>query len=109
MDKPWYIFRWDSDTCDNVQEEGRASLVAQRLQIRLPTQETWIQPLVQEDPTCLRATKPVCRNCWACAPEPGSHNYWARVSQLPKPRTLEPMLQNKRSQHNEKSVHGNEE
>ena len=29
-------------------------------------QETWVQSLVQEDPTCLRAAKPVHRNYWAC-------------------------------------------
>ena len=33
--------------------------------------------LVREDPTCCRATKPVCRSYWACAPEPGSHSYWS--------------------------------
>ena len=33
-------------------------------------QGTRVQALVQEDPTCCGATKPVC------------HNYWARVPQL---------------------------
>ena len=27
-----------------------------------------------EDPTCCRATKPVCHKRWACALEPGSHS-----------------------------------
>ena len=40
----------------------RASLVAQWLRIRLPMQRTWVQALVQEDPTCRGATKPVCHN-----------------------------------------------
>ena len=48
-------------------------------------QETQTQSLVREDPTCLRATKPVYPNHWACAPEPGSCNYWAYVPQLLKP------------------------
>ena len=39
-----------------------ASLVAQWLRIRLPMQWTQVQALVQEDPTCCRATKPVCHN-----------------------------------------------
>ena len=40
----------------------RASLVAQWLRIRLPMQGTRVQALVQEDPTCRRATKPVSHN-----------------------------------------------
>ena len=35
------------------------SLVAQWLRIRLPMQGTWVRALVQEDPTCHGATKPV--------------------------------------------------
>ena len=37
-------------------------LVVQWLGIRLPMQGTWVQALVQEDPTCHGATKPVCHN-----------------------------------------------
>ena len=37
-------------------------LVAQWLRIRLPMQGTRVQPLVQEDPTCRGATKPVGHN-----------------------------------------------
>ena len=40
----------------------RASLVAQWSRIRLPMQETRVQALVQEDPTCCGATKPVRHN-----------------------------------------------
>ena len=40
----------------------RASLVAQWLGTRLPMQGTWVRALVREDPTCHRATKPVCYN-----------------------------------------------
>ena len=39
-----------------------ASLVAQWLRIRLPMQGAWVRALVQEDPTCRGATKPVRRN-----------------------------------------------
>ena len=38
------------------------SLVAQWLRIRLPVQGTWVRALVQEEPTCHGATKPVCHN-----------------------------------------------
>ena len=31
--------------------------------------------LIQEDPTCFRATKPMYYNCWVYALEPMSHNY----------------------------------
>ena len=65
--------------------------------------------LIQEDPTCCGATKPVHHNYWACALEPASHNYWACMPQLLKPAHLEPMLRNKRSHHNENSAHHNEE
>ena len=34
--------------------------------------------------TCLRATKPLYHNYWACAQELGSPNYWARLLQLLK-------------------------
>ncbi|KAJ8785966.1 hypothetical protein J1605_006926 [Eschrichtius robustus] len=38
------------------------SLVAQWLRIRLPMQGTRVRSLVREDPTCRRATKPLCHN-----------------------------------------------
>ena len=56
----------------------------------LPMQGTRVRALVWEDPTCRGAAKPVC------------HNYWS-------PRTLEPMLHNKRSHHSETPAHHNEE
>ena len=49
------------------------SLVVQWLRILLPMQGTRVWALVQENPTCCGATKPV------------SHNYWALVPQLLKP------------------------
>ena len=68
----------------------------QWLRIRLPMQGTRVQALVQEDPTCCGATKPVCHNYWACALETTHHNYWARVLQLLKPTRLEPVLRNEK-------------
>ena len=65
--------------------------------ICLPMQGTQVQSLVQEDPTCRGAAKPVHHNCWACALEPMSHNCWAQALQLLKPACLEPVLCNKRS------------
>ena len=44
------------------------SLVAQWLRICLPVQGTQVRSLVQEDPTCCRATKPVSHNYWSRAP-----------------------------------------
>ena len=38
------------------------SLVVQWLRIHLPMQGTWVRALVQKDPTCCRATKPVRHN-----------------------------------------------
>ena len=44
-------------------DNGRGpSLVAQGLRIRLPMQGTRVRALVQEDPTCRGATKPVRHN-----------------------------------------------
>ena len=39
-----------------------ASLVAQWLGVRLPIQGTRVRALVQEDPTCRGATRPVSHN-----------------------------------------------
>ena len=86
-----------------------ASLVAQWLRIRLPMQETRVQALVWEDPTCRGATKPMHRNYWTCVLEPASHNYWACVPQLLKPAPRARVPKQERSHRNEKPVHHNEE
>ena len=65
------------------------SLVAQWLGICLLMQGTLVRALVQEDPTCRGATKPMCHNYWAWALEPASHNYWGHMPQLLKPVCLE--------------------
>ena len=88
-----------------IKDKERTSLVAQWLRIRLPMQGTWVWALVREDPTCRRATKPVCHNYRACALEPTGHNCWACEPQLLKPtcprahalQLLKPVLHNKRS------------
>ena len=67
----------------------RASLVVQWLRICLPMQKTWVWALVQEDPTCRRATKPVRHNYWACALQPASHNYWRPCTYSPCSATRE--------------------
>ena len=72
-------------------------------------QSTRVQALVQEDPTCRGAAKPVRHNYWAYALEPASRNYWAYALQLLKPMHLEAMLRNKRSHRNEKPAHRNKE
>ena len=72
-------------------------------------QGTRVRALVQEDPTCRGAAKPVRHNFWARALEPASHNHWVHVPQLLKPVRLDPVLRNKRSHHNEKPVHHNED
>ena len=72
-----------------IKKQG-TSLVAQRLRIRLPMQQTQVRALVREDPTCCGATKPMHHNYWACALEPASHNYWARVPQLLSPLAYSP-------------------
>ena len=46
----------------NLKYDTGTSLVAQWLRIHLSMQGTWIRSLVQEDPTCCRATKPVSHN-----------------------------------------------
>ena len=47
-----------------VEEKARRTLlVVQWLRIHLPMQETWVRPLVGEDPTFHGATKPVGHNC----------------------------------------------
>ena len=51
-----------------LEVQERASLVAQWWKVCLPTQETWVQSMVQEDPTCSGATNPRHHNYWAACP-----------------------------------------
>ena len=72
------------------------------VRICLPVQETWVGSLIQENPMCHGAAKPMHHDYWACALEPMSRNYWSLL-------TLEAMLHNRRSYQNEKPMHCNEE
>ena len=83
----------DIKQCSRINWFSGASLVAQWLRIHLPMQGTRGRALVQEDPTCRGATKPV------------RHNYWGRVPQLLKPARIEPVLRNKSSHRNEEPAH----
>ena len=67
-------------------QPSETPLVVQWLRICLPMQGSRVQSLVQKDPTCLRAAKPM------------SHGAWA----------LEPVLWNKRRHHSEKPEHCNQ-
>ena len=51
------------------------SLVVQLLRIHLLMQGTRVRYLVQEDPTCHGAAKPVRHSYRACSLEPASYNY----------------------------------
>ena len=78
---PWYLawphvmekwvydekrYEFQGEKSQFKKEDGGASLVAQWLRIRLPTQGTRVRALVWEDPTCRGATRPVSHNYWAC-------------------------------------------
>ena len=56
----------------------RSSLVVQKLRICLQMLGTWVRSLIQEVPTCLRATNPVCYNKRShCNEKPLHCNYRA--------------------------------
>ena len=72
-------------------------------------QEKRVRSLIQLDPTCHKAIKPMCHNYWACALEPRNptteptySNYWSL-------HTPEPMLRDQRSHCDEKPMHHNKE
>ena len=75
--------RSQAPRCHKEYHQG-ASLVTQWKIIHLPVQETRVQSLIWEDPTCHGTTMPMHHSYWACALEPGSCNYWAHALQLPK-------------------------
>ena len=76
--------------CSGKSARVGTSLVVQWLRNHLPMQRTQVCFLVQEDPICHGATKPM------------RHHYWS-------PRALEPTLHNKRSDRKEKPAHSNED
>ena len=63
-----------------------ASLVAQWLRLHLPMQGTRVRALVQEDPTCRGATKPVRHNYWGYALEPQLLSPHAATTESHTPR-----------------------
>ena len=65
-----------------------------------PPSNAWAQVpfLVLEDSTCHGTTKLVGHNYQTCAVKPASHKYWSLC-------TLELVLCNQRSDHNEKTMH----
>ena len=80
LGSPW-LLRDARSICEKTVSFG-TSLVVQWLRICLPMQGTRVRSLVQEDPTCRGANKPVGHNYWACTLEPASHNYWAHVTTI---------------------------
>ena len=56
---------------------------------------------VREDSTCHRATKSVCRNCWAPTLEPGRSNYRVCVPQQREAMRPKAVLCSKRNPHTE--------
>ena len=70
--------------------------------VDLPGQETQVRYLVREDSTCLRATRPMCRNYWACVSQLLKPTF-----QILNPAHLEPVLCNKKNHRNEQSKHWN--
>ena len=75
-------------------EEGsNFILVAQWQRVHLPMQETWVPPMIQEDPLGHGAIKHLWHrhNYWACALEPRSHNHkspWPTTRGATKMRSL---------------------
>ena len=53
--------------------------------VHLPVQETWVQSLVWEDPTCCRATKPVSTTF-----EPVLQGPWVTTTESSHPRAHDP-------------------
>ena len=86
-----------------------ASLVAQWLGIRLPMQRTRVRALVQEDPTCRGATKPVRHNYWACALDPREPQLLSPHATTTEARVPRAHAPQQEKPCNEKAMHCNEE
>ena len=87
------------------------SIVGQCLRILLPMQGHGFDPLVQEDPTCHKATKPMGHSCWAHVPRSWAlhqekpQQQEAHTPQLesgPHPQQLEKALTVMKTQHSHK-------
>ena len=66
-----------------------------------------VRSLIQEDPTCHGATKPVCHNYWACALQPASHSYWARAPRARAPQEEPPQWEARAPQRRVAPAHCN--
>ena len=64
-------------------------------------------PLIQEDPTCRRASKLTHHNCWVCTLEPGHWNCKPTCCNHWSLWALEPILCDQRSHCSEKPAHHN--
>lgn len=78
------------------------SLVEEWIRTYQPFPGMWVQSPIWENFTCQRATNPVSHNHWAHPP-----CYWRPWAQLLNSTCLEPVLSNKRHNHDEKSTHQN--
>ena len=59
--------------------------------IKNPPADTGDTSLIQEDPTCCGAAKPMRHSYWACALEPGKCNCWAHVPRACAPHQEKPL------------------
>ena len=74
----------------SLKETLGSSLVVQWQRILLPMQETMgLRPLVREDPTCCRVTKPLCSRAQDTVTEPKRCNYWSPWAESPCSPTRE--------------------
>ena len=89
------------------EQNSQASLVAQWWTVCLPGQETWVQPLVREDPTCHGATKPVYHNMCSRAWEQPLLSPCAAATEVCVPAGLQekPPQREVRTQKLERSPH----
>ena len=77
------------------------SLVAQRVKCLPTMRETWVRSLIQENPTCPGATKPVHHIYWACPPQQGRSPQWEAQTWQLQSSPCSPQLK--------KSPHSNED
>ena len=98
---PSIIASWIFFLYYSLNNNHSTALLAQWIRTHLSMQGTQVGSLMREDPTCHRATKPVCLEPWAHAPEPKSCNFWAWVPGGCAPQQEKPC--------SEKPGHGSQE
>ena len=93
------LLHWQADSLPfPCSSDGKESAC----QCRRPGFDSWSR----EDATSWEATKPMCHNSWACAPESRNHKNCSLRATTSAPTTLEPVLCNKGSHLDEQSTHG---